>query len=114
MEKLYPFNPVELQTILSGDQAPKWTREQLLQYTEPKLGYTKERLENTTITTTLYHHHHHLNNTSSPGFLRFVNVLVEMTGDERRSFLQFSTGCPSLPPGGFVNLYPRLTVVRKV
>lgn len=52
--------------------------------------------------------------TSSPGFLRFVNVLVKMTAEERKAFLQFTTGCSSLPPGGLANLYPRLTVVRKV
>ena len=40
--------------------------------------------------------------------------MVGMSGDERKSFLQFTTGCSSLPPGGLVNLQPRLTVVRKV
>ncbi|KAK2190392.1 hypothetical protein NP493_82g04009 [Ridgeia piscesae] len=92
MEKLFPFSPSELQLILCGDQAPQWTRNDILQYTEPKLGYTKE----------------------SGGFQRFVNVLVEMSGDERKAFLQFTTGCSSLPPGGLANLHPRLTVVRKV
>ena len=50
----------------------------------------------------------------SPGFLRFVNVLCNLTGDERKAFLQFTTGCSSLPPGGLANLTPRLTIVRKV
>lgn len=50
----------------------------------------------------------------SPGFQRFVNVLVAMTPEERKAFLQFTTGCSSLPPGGLANLYPRLTIVRKV
>ena len=45
MEKLFPFSPSELQLILCGDQAPKWTRNDVLQYTEPKLGYTKERYD---------------------------------------------------------------------
>ena len=43
MEKLFPFSPSELQTILCGDQAPQWSREDILNYTEPKLGYTRER-----------------------------------------------------------------------
>lgn len=30
-----------------------------------------------------------------------------------QAFIQFVTGCSSLPPGGLVNLHPRLTVVRK-
>jgi len=53
-------------------------------------------------------------NFSSPGFLRFVNVVCNLTGDEKKAFLQFTTGCSSLPPGGLANLSPRLTVVRKV
>jgi E3 ubiquitin-protein ligase HECTD1 len=43
IEKLYSFSPGELQTMVSGDQAPTWTRDDILTYTEPKLGYTKER-----------------------------------------------------------------------
>jgi len=50
----------------------------------------------------------------SPGFQRFVNVMVSLTSEERKGFLQFTTGCSSLPPGGLANLHPRLTVVRKV
>ncbi|XP_074662874.1 E3 ubiquitin-protein ligase HECTD1-like [Tubulanus polymorphus] len=92
LEKLYSFSPSELQVKLCGDQAPSWTRDDILNYTEPKLGYTKE----------------------SAGFQRFVNVLVNMSGDERKAFLQFTTGCSSLPPGGLANLHPRLTIVRKV
>ena len=55
-----------MRTLLCGDQDPVFTREEILKYTEPKLGYTKE----------------------SPGFLKFVNVLVELTGSERKAFLQ--------------------------
>ncbi len=43
-----------------------------------------------------------------------VNVLVAFNGQERKSFLQFATGCSSLPPGGLANLHPRLTIVKKV
>ncbi|CAG9534153.1 unnamed protein product [Cercopithifilaria johnstoni] len=92
LRNLRMFVPRELQTLLSGDQCPEWTREDIINFTEPKLGYTKE----------------------SPGFLRFVDVLVGMNASERKSFLQFTTGCSSLPPGGLANLHPRLTIVRKV
>ncbi|XP_044007998.1 E3 ubiquitin-protein ligase Ufd4 isoform X5 [Aphidius gifuensis] len=92
MEKLHAFSPEEVRAMLCGEQNPQWTREDLLNYTEPKLGYTRE----------------------SPGFQRFVNVLVSLTGPERKAFLQFATGCSALPPGGLCNLHPRLTVVRKV
>ena len=40
--------------------------------------------------------------------------MLELKADERKAFLQFTTGCSSLPPGGLANLHPRLTVVRKV
>ena len=62
MEKLGPFTPDELQLMLSGEQVPQWTREDIMNYTEPKFGYTRE----------------------TPGFQRFVNVLVNMNGDERK------------------------------
>jgi len=92
MDKLGSFTPAEVKTMLCGDQEPVFTREEIIKYTEPKLGYTKE----------------------SPGFIKFVNVLVGMTGVERKAFLQFTTGCSSLPPGGLANLHPRLTIVRKI
>ena len=44
--------------MLCGDQDPVFTREEIMKYTEPNLGYSKE----------------------SPGFL--LNVLVEMKGAE--------------------------------
>lgn len=90
--RLRAFSPNELRLLLCGERGPVWNREHLLQYTEPKLGYNKD----------------------SPGFLRLVEVLVEMSCRERKAFLQFATGCSSLPPGGLANLHPRLTVVRKV
>lgn len=92
LRSLRSYSPEEVQRLLSGEQCPEWTREDVLNYTEPKLGYNKD----------------------SPGFLRFVDVMVELNPQERKNFLQFATGCSSLPPGGLANLHPRLTVVRKV
>ncbi|XP_036855203.1 E3 ubiquitin-protein ligase HECTD1 isoform X11 [Manis javanica] len=92
MEKLSSFSYEEVQMILCGNQSPSWAAEDIINYTEPKLGYTRD----------------------SPGFLRFVRVLCGMSSDERKAFLQFTTGCSTLPPGGLANLHPRLTVVRKV
>lgn len=43
MEKLAAFSPDEMRVMLCGDQNPEWTREDLINYTEPKLGYTKDR-----------------------------------------------------------------------
>lgn len=91
MDSLKCFEPYEFQLLLSGDQAPSWTYEDIMNYTEPKLGYSKD----------------------SVGFQRFVNVMNEMNAQERKLFVQFLTGCSSLPPGGLANLHPRLTVVKK-
>lgn len=68
MEKLCPFTPDELQLMLSGEQVPQWTIEDIMNYTEPKFGYTRE----------------------TPGFQRFVNVLVNMSGDERKVIINFT------------------------
>lgn len=43
IDKLNAFTPLELRRMLCGQQEPEWTREDLLNYTEPKLGYNKER-----------------------------------------------------------------------
>ena len=77
LEKLAPFSPFEVKSMLCGDQSPVFTRDDIVRFTEPKLGYTRE----------------------SPAFLKFVNVLVNFTDAERKAFLQFTTGCSSLPPG---------------
>jgi E3 ubiquitin-protein ligase HECTD1 len=50
----------------------------------------------------------------SPGFTKFLNVMLALDGFERKSVVQFITGCSSLPPGGLANLRPRLSVARKV
>ncbi|KAL3124758.1 hypothetical protein niasHT_001595 [Heterodera trifolii] len=92
LSSLTCYSTSELQTLISGEQSPRWTREDLLRYSEPKLGYTRD----------------------SVGFLNFVEVLIGFNSAERKAFLQFTTGCSSLPPGGLANLHPRLTVVRKV
>jgi len=91
LSHLRMFSPSELMLLLCGEMKPDWTRADLINYTDPKFGYTKD----------------------SRGFLDLVEILVEMKGYQRKSFLQFATGCSSLPPGGLANLHPRLTVVKK-
>jgi E3 ubiquitin-protein ligase TRIP12 len=43
-----------------------------------------------------------------------LQVLSEFSPEERRQFLQFTTGSPRLPIGGWKVLRPVFTVVRKV
>lgn len=91
MEQLSIFSPHELRLLLCGEQVPNWTREDILNYTEPKHGFTRE----------------------CRGYQLLVTVLCDLSSDERKAFVQFVTGCSSLPPGGLANLYPRLTIVKK-
>ncbi|CAF0873085.1 unnamed protein product [Rotaria sordida] len=92
IEHLRCFNPHELKLLLCGNQWPSWTLDDLLNYIEPSHGFTRE----------------------SAGFTKFLNVMLELDGLERKSVVQFITGCSSLPPGGLANLRPRLAVARKV
>ena len=62
LDNLYLFSADELQLLLCGDQAPSWTREDLLRHTEPKNGYTKD----------------------SPGYQMFLDVAAAMNPDERK------------------------------
>lgn len=89
--KLNCFSISELQLMICGEQSPNWTREDVLEYCEPKNGFDKQ----------------------SATFQYLATVLVELEPEDRKWFLQFVTGCSSLPPGGLANLNPRLTVVKK-
>ena len=40
-------------------------------------------------------------------------IMSEYNEEEQRSFLQFVTGCPRLPIGGYKSLTPPLTIVKK-
>ena len=40
-------------------------------------------------------------------------VMASYNREEQRQFLQFVTGCPRLPVGGFKALSPPLTIVKK-
>ncbi len=77
LDKLGSFSPEEVRTMLCGDGCPAFTRDDVIRYTEPKLGYSRD----------------------SPAFEKFVNVLIGFNAKERKAFLQFTTGCSSLPPG---------------
>ena len=97
LERVFPmawlsvFTSAEIGQMVKGALDVSWTREDLLAYMVPNLGYTK----------------------SSPAFLHFVDVLVGFNAEERRKFIGFISGSTSLPVGGLANLRPRLQVVPK-
>lgn len=43
LNKLAAFTPDEARVMICGEQNPDWTKEDLMNYTEPKLGYSKDR-----------------------------------------------------------------------
>ncbi|CDO68376.1 hypothetical protein BN946_scf184815.g23 [Trametes cinnabarina] len=52
-------------------------------------------------------------NVESRAIRDLIEIMSEYDGPTRRSYLQFITGSPKLPIGGFKGLNPPLTVVRK-
>lgn len=52
-------------------------------------------------------------NMDSPSVKNLLQFMSELTPAERREFLQFTTGSPKLPIGGFKSLNPMFTVVCK-
>lgn len=84
------FSPQEL-VGLFGNAEEDWSRETLSGAIHANHGYSKD----------------------SQLIEQLVNVLTEFNTDNKRKFLQFLTGSPKLPIGGFALLRPEFTVVRK-
>lgn len=89
-QSLALFTPDELTKIL-GDAPEDWSRSTLSTAIKPDHGFTAE----------------------SPAFQNLLSLLSSFDRIERRVFLQWLTGSPKLPIGGFGALQPPLTVVRR-
>jgi len=50
---------------------------------------------------------------TSKAVIYLINTLVSFDVEKRRKFLQFLTGSPRLPVGGFRNIRPKFTIQRK-
>jgi len=87
------FYPEELHQVFCGSGATTelWDLKVLLESTKCDHGYSS----------------------SSRAVKWLFEIMTDFDLDERRSFLQFVTGSPRLPVGGFRTLHPPLTVVRK-
>ncbi|GHJ87332.1 hypothetical protein NliqN6_3734 [Naganishia liquefaciens] len=84
------FSAAEL-ALLFGNPEEDWSRSTLEQSIKADHGY----------------------NADSRQIKYLIDVLSSYSKEERRSFLQFATGAPKLPIGGFKGLHPQFTVVRK-
>ncbi|KAK6464352.1 ubiquitin--protein ligase [Scheffersomyces coipomensis] len=90
IDSLILFSPNEL-VGLFGNAEEDWSLDTLTSAVNANHGYTKE----------------------SESIKSLISILVSFTDNQRRAFLQFLTGSPKLPIGGFKALRPELTVVRK-
>ncbi|CAL1542098.1 unnamed protein product [Lymnaea stagnalis] len=96
-ESLFPlstlqcFYPEELEQLFCGNIADVWDVRMLMDCCRPDHGYTHD----------------------SQAVKFLFDVLSSYNNTEQRDFLQFVTGSPRLPVGGFRSLNPPLTIVRK-
>ncbi|KAF4913168.1 putative ubiquitin fusion degradation protein [Colletotrichum fructicola] len=87
---LSAFTPDELVTLF-GRVEEDWSLETLMDSIKADHGY----------------------NMDSKSVKNLLQTMSELTPAERRDFLQFTTGSPKLPIGGFKSLTPMFTVVCK-
>ncbi|KAG1930629.1 E3 ubiquitin-protein ligase TRIP12 [Pimephales promelas] len=91
LQHLQYFYPEELDQLLCGSKSESWDVKTLMECCRPDHGYTHDSRA-----------------------VRFLfEVLSSFDGEQQRLFLQFVTGSPRLPVGGFRSLNPPLTIVRK-
>ena len=81
----------EIEDLLLGENESHWEIEVLKQCICPSHGFTEH----------------------SKTFVNLLNVLAKLSQENRKKFLEFVTGFPRLPIGGFEKLQPRLSVVKK-
>ncbi|XP_072248760.1 E3 ubiquitin-protein ligase TRIP12 isoform X12 [Leuresthes tenuis] len=91
LHHLQYFYPDELDQLLCGSKSETWDVKTLMECCRPDHGYTHDSRA-----------------------VRFLfEVLSSFDAEQQRLFLQFVTGSPRLPVGGFRSLNPPLTIVRK-
>ncbi|KAF6720878.1 E3 ubiquitin-protein ligase TRIP12 [Oryzias melastigma] len=91
LHHLQYFYPEELDQLLCGSKSETWDVKTLMECCRPDHGYTHDSRA-----------------------IRFLfEVLSSFDAEQQRLFLQFVTGSPRLPVGGFRSLNPPLTIVRK-
>ncbi|XP_077344670.1 E3 ubiquitin-protein ligase TRIP12 isoform X3 [Lithobates pipiens] len=96
-ESVFPLNhlqyfyPEELDQLLCGSKSDPWDVKTLMECCRPDHGYTHD----------------------SRAVKFLFEILSSFDKEQQRLFLQFVTGSPRLPVGGFRALNPPLTIVRK-
>ncbi|XP_039151320.1 E3 ubiquitin-protein ligase TRIP12 isoform X4 [Drosophila simulans] len=95
IQRLRMFYPEELECVFCGSgsdqQQSRWETKMLQESCRTDHGFHQE----------------------SQAIQYLYEILASYNRDEQRAFLQFVTGSPRLPTGGFKALTPPLTIVRK-
>jgi len=95
IQRLRMFYPEELECVFCGSaseqQQSRWETKMLQDSCRTDHGFHQE----------------------SQAIQYLYEILASYNRDEQRAFLQFVTGSPRLPTGGFKALTPPLTIVRK-
>jgi len=92
LQTLKCFKLEELEDIICGSKVSKWKTNVLTEHIIPIQGFDK----------------------TSPQYIDFIKYLSELDSKMQRSFLQYTTGSPRLPLGGFADLKPKLTVAKRI
>eukprot|EP00794_Sanderia_malayensis_P011042 gene11042-12207_t len=91
LSSIQMFYASEIDLLLCGSRNEKWDVKEMMECCRPDHGYTHD----------------------SCAVRYLFEILSKYDSDEQRKFLQFITGSPRLPVGGFRSLNPPLTIVRK-
>lgn len=85
------FYPEELQQLFCGASYKRWDVKMLMESCKTDHGFSHD----------------------SKAIHNLFEILSSYNAEEQRKFLQFLTGSPRLPIGGFKSLIPPFTIVRK-
>ncbi|OTF76322.1 E3 ubiquitin-protein ligase TRIP12-like protein [Euroglyphus maynei] len=91
LSRLKLFYPEELQQLFCGSSYKSWDQKMLMESCKIDHGFTPE----------------------SRAIKFLFEILSSYNHEEQRKFLQFLTGFPRLPIGGFKSLNPPFTIVKK-
>ena len=92
VESLKCFKADELEDVICGWKEEKWDAMLLSEQIAPCHGYDK----------------------SAPQYMFLIEYLCKLNVVMQRQFLQYATGSPRLPLGGFSKLTPKLTIAKRM
>lgn len=92
MNSLKILQAKELEDLICGEKADNWDISLLTSHIIPTHGY----------------------DSASPQYNYLMTYLSKLTKPMQRLFLQYATGSPRLPLGGFANLVPKMSISKRI